>query len=423
MYQENLETMKQLDRMGLKFGDMIELNPLSGRCSEFKLNRTQYDFVCEKNFESLDSLTKKKVGTMNKEAFHVRLKEVETKDIQSRKNKRFIIESLSGGLIRLNGNLVQSAFVERGDVCEIGYNTLKFETFRDKEITTTQSLIHNNRSLIKSHLPILIEGETGVGKTRLAKKVHEKSGVKGRFVHINLSSFSENLIESELFGHEKGAFTGANQAKQGAFREANYGTLFIDEVDSLPLELQTKLLLFFDDYTARAVGGDKSYKVKTRLIFASGQSLLELVEKKRMRKDFYFRLTSGETFHLKSLREDPALIKSFCLEFAIENELLLSNSLVEFYQTLPWAGNFRQLKSHLELKKVLSKSHKIGFDENDEKLIVQSSQLTDISEYYLSLHELKVMYAKKIFYQCKKNYTHAARKLKISPKSLKSLLS
>ena len=160
------------------------------------------------------------------------------------------------------------------------------------------------QNLINSDLKILISGETGTGKSHLARKVHEKSGRLGEFVAINLSSFNPQLIESELFGHKKGSFTGAIHDKTGAFSMAKNGTLFLDEIDSLPLDLQTKLLTFIDNKKFRRVGDTKEESINTRLIFASGRPLEQLVEQGSFRKDLFFRLKSGHSVEMASLRND-----------------------------------------------------------------------------------------------------------------------
>ena len=120
----------------------------------------------------------------------------------------------------------------------------------------------------------------------------------GRFVHLNLSAFSQNLLESELFGHKKGAFTGAIKDYSGAIFEAREGTLFLDEIDSMNLDMQKKLLLFLDDKTYRVVGGGEK-KANVRLIFSSGQDLKKLVRKKLFRKDLYYRIISEFSNPLK----------------------------------------------------------------------------------------------------------------------------
>ena len=141
------------------------------------------------------------------------------------------------------------------------------------------------------------------------KKIHRDSGKVGRFVHLNLSSFSRELVESELFGHTKGAFTGAVLEKMGAIKEAHRGTLFLDEIDSIDLEIQTKLLTFLDHGEYRQVGGGVQ-KSSVRMIFSTGrENIKNLVEKGKIRLDFYYRIKNSLVINLPNLRDDKDLLK------------------------------------------------------------------------------------------------------------------
>ena len=161
----------------------------------------------------------------------------------------------------MNGSQVLHGIVQENDEIRIGYSKLRFIRKFNLCSKEENNYVHNFEIMNKSDLPILIEGETGVGKTSLARKLHENS-LRKNFVHINLSAFSPTLIESELFGHLRGSFTGAHSDKKGAFSKANGGTLFLDEIDSLPRELQVKLLNFLDDKEFIPVGSTVPQKNK-----------------------------------------------------------------------------------------------------------------------------------------------------------------
>ncbi|RPJ68885.1 MAG: sigma-54 factor interaction domain-containing protein [Alphaproteobacteria bacterium] len=278
--------------------------------------------------------------------------------------------------------------------------------------------------IIKSDLNIVIEGETGTGKTTLAKMIHEESGRSGRFVHLNLSSFAPSLIESEVFGHVKGAFTGAITEKRGAILEAHRGTLFLDEIDSLSIELQTKLLLFLDGHEFRSVGGSLPQKVDVRLIFASGTKMKTLIDQQKMRKDFYYRLTSGAVVPLMSLRDQTERIREICLEFEKNNFIILSSDLIDYYQQCPWPGNIRHLTSHLHKKKILSNGKKMILDRVDYDLLSDKVQACGFESHQLkSLEEIKMDYCLNVYMKADKNFLKASKLLDISPNTLKSLLS
>ena len=425
MIREQINISENMDSKGIKIGDKIKLNPIGGRRSTFTLNRTNIDFISQDKEVSTNSLSRKILGAMNKESFHVQLRQEKTIGKSNSYKMRFFIIVLEGGPVRLNGNYIFHGYIEIGDFLEIGHNTLSFLPADRPEGTCELDKSLNKYSrVIKSELPILIQGDTGIGKTSLAKRIHENSGQLGRFVHLNICSFSSNLIESELFGHVKGAFTGAINDKKGAIKEAEGGTLFIDEMDSLTIDMQTKLLLFLDNGYYRQVGSGVSSKVKTRLVFSTSRPLDMLVEKKLMRKDFYFRVSSGEQIILSSLRDSPFKIINYCHEYALKSNVILSTALLDFYKSLPWPGNYRQLKGHLDKKLVLSNSKKLIFDKVDEVLIQESSCLEDIDTKAKadSLKKIKVAHARKIFYQSDCKYKVAAEKLEISTKSLRSLL-
>src|SRR5690606_7636142 len=135
------------------------------------------------------------------------------------------------------------------------------------------------------------------------------------------------------------------------------------------VDLQTKLLTFLDNNRYRPVGENLEKEIKTRIIFASGRSLENLVQQGLFRKDFYFRLKSGHTIKLPSLRDDPGRVESVCNEFSLRNGITFTRRLLDFYKTLAWPGNLRQLYGHLEKKMVFSRISKLDFDELDEELI------------------------------------------------------
>ena len=158
---------------------------------------------------------------------------------------------------------------------------------------------------------VLITGESGTGKGVIARWIHENSSrAKGALLPVNCSAIPEQLLESEFFGHTKGAFTGADRARRGLFVEADHGTIFLDEIGELPPHMQTKLLSAIEEKTVRAIGSDQPRRVDTRVIAATNRDLPEMVKQGKFREDLYFRLAMFH-IHLPPLRERRADLPGF----------------------------------------------------------------------------------------------------------------
>ncbi|MET3289137.1 UNVERIFIED_CONTAM: PAS domain S-box-containing protein [Brevibacillus sp. OAP136] len=205
----------------------------------------------------------------------------------------------------------------------------------------------------KNDSPLLLLGESGVGKDVLAHYVHQHSGRSGDFVKINCGAIPDHLLESELFGYEKGAFTGANQSKEGLIELAHEGTIFLDEIGDLPYPLQVKLLNVLQDGKIRRLGGKESRRVDMRIIAATNCDLEEMVAQKRFRQDLYYRLNvlSITIPALRERHEDiPALIFTFLkkLEQKYQVENRVDGEALECLVTYSWPGNIRELKNVIE---------------------------------------------------------------------------
>lgn len=206
--------------------------------------------------------------------------------------------------------------------------------------------------LSNSNITVLINGESGTGKELVAHALHKHSPRRNsKFIALNMAAIPHDLIESELFGHEKGAFTGAAQRREGRFEQANGGTLFLDEIGDMPPEAQTRLLRVLADGEFYRVGGHTSVKVDVRIIAATHQNLEELVENNRFREDLYHRINVIRV-HLPKLsdrREDiPQLMTHFFHRAAKELEMepkLLSQQAEDFFCAMEWPGNVRQLEN------------------------------------------------------------------------------
>jgi len=203
-----------------------------------------------------------------------------------------------------------------------------------------------------SSIPILITGESGVGKEVIARAVHGSSERAGKaFVAVNCGAIPENLVESILFGHEKGSFTGASDKHLGKFQEANGGTLFLDEVGELPLDIQVKLLRALQESEIDPIGAKRSVKVDVRIVSATNRDLSQAVKEGRFREDLFYRLNVFpiEAPALRERREDiPALVDAFVRRFNVEEGKSVvgaSPETMAFLNAFDWPGNVRQLEN------------------------------------------------------------------------------
>ena len=218
-----------------------------------------------------------------------------------------------------------------------------------------------------SQIPVLIEGESGVGKELFARAIHGSGERKSKpFVAVNCGAIPDNLVESILFGHEKGAFTGATERHTGKFVEASGGTLFLDEVSELPLAAQVKLLRALQDGAVEAVGGRKPVKVDVRIISATNRKLLDRVKSSHFREDLFYRLHVLPLTipPLRARREDiPHLLRHFLSRFgAEENRTItgISGEAMAHLAQLDWPGNIRQLENAVYRAVVMSDGDQLG---------------------------------------------------------------
>ncbi|GAB4371497.1 MAG: hypothetical protein Kow00128_19440 [Deltaproteobacteria bacterium] len=218
-----------------------------------------------------------------------------------------------------------------------------------------------------SDLPVLIEGETGCGKELVSRGIHRVSGRRDRpFVVVNCGAISPELIESELFGHEKGAFTGATAQRKGAFEVAHGGTIFLDEIGELPLPLQPKLLRVLEQKEIKRVGGNEILPVDVRVVAATNRSLREEIARNTFRDDLYYRISTVTLSvpPLRERREDiPILAEHFLREasaFLGREAPVLSDAALEFLSAYPWPGNIRELRNAIQRAVVMGEGGPLG---------------------------------------------------------------
>ncbi|WP_035728276.1 sigma-54-dependent transcriptional regulator [Bradyrhizobium murdochi] len=235
---------------------------------------------------------------------------------------------------------------------------------------TMAAVLRTAQKAAASSIPVLIEGESGVGKELFARAIHGSGERKAKpFVAVNCGAIPDNLVESILFGHEKGAFTGATERHMGKFVEASGGTLFLDEVGELPLAAQVKLLRALQEGTVEAVGGRKPVKVDVRIISATNRKLLDLVKSGAFREDLFYRLHVLPLTipPLRMRREDiPHLLRHFLARFAAEENRTItgiSGEAVAHLAQLDWPGNIRQLENTVYRAVVMSESDQLGLSD------------------------------------------------------------
>ncbi len=275
------------------------------------------------------------------------------------------------GIERLQVSLrnALNASALKGELQRIKHSREGRLTFADiiTRSETMEGVLRTARKAASSTIPVLVEGESGVGKELFARAIHGSGERKSKpFVAVNCGAIPDNLVESILFGHEKGAFTGATERHTGKFVEASGGTLFLDEVSELPLPAQVKLLRALQEGAVEAVGGRKPVKVDVRIISATNRKLLERVKGGHFREDLFYRLHVLPLTipPLRMRREDiPHLLRHFLARFCAEEDRHItgiSGEAMAHLSQLEWPGNIRQLENAVYRAVVMSDSDQLG---------------------------------------------------------------
>ncbi len=284
------------------------------------------------------------------------------------------------------------------------------------------------RRVADSSTNVLITGESGTGKELVAKAIHYNSERRDApFVPVNCAAIPDTLLESELFGHTKGAFTDAKSDKRGLFEEASGGTLFLDEISELPLMLQAKLLRAIQEREIRRVGATRAVPVDVRIIAATNLALADEVKAKRFREDLYYRLNVIEIRMppLRDRREDiPLLVDAFlrkCAEAGQKEPHAMSESALALLMDYPWPGNVRELENVIERAVTLARGEKIL--PQDLPPAVQGARgerrvLDEAAERTLPLQEVEQEYIQRILEKTGGNKYQAAQVLGIDRKTL-----
>ena len=272
---------------------------------------------------------------------------------------------------------------------------------------------------------VLIQGESGTGKELIARAIHFKgSFASNPFVAVNCGGIPENLMESELFGYEKGAFTGANESKIGLFQAANGGTIFLDEIGTAPLAVQTRLLRVLQEKEVTRIGSQKAHKIDVRVISATNNDLYEMVQKGSFREDLYYRLNvvSIETKPLRERKNDiRPLITTFIKKYGIEYgkpNCTISDKAIEILLRHSWPGNVRELENIIQ-RMIIMCDYAIDIVDIPDYLKYQ--QPTE-GETLKPLKDIEKDHILKVLHAVGDNKTKAAEILQIDRKTLRQKL-
>jgi len=287
-----------------------------------------------------------------------------------------------------------------------------------------QSVFAQIKNVAKTDVNVFIEGQSGTGKELVSRAVHFNSARKnGPFIAINCSAIPENLLESELFGHIRGAFTGAVETMKGVFEQANGGTLLLDEIAEMPFVLQAKLLRVIETWEIKSLGSDKVRKVDVRLISATNQNIKELIKQKKFREDLYYRIATV-TITLPPLNERrddvPLLTDHFLKKFSEKNNRTISISpeALNLLMRNDWKGNVRELENVIERALISSENNKLVPGDFKFLQVTENSDNPFTNMDSISLNDVEKMYIKKVLEENNWNKLKAAQVLGIDRKTL-----
>ena len=293
-------------------------------------------------------------------------------------------------------------------------------------------LLNEIQRLANSDISVLVTGESGTGKELVSKAIHTNSARSNEpFIPINCAAIPAELLESELFGYEKGAFSGANKTKFGLFEIANKGTLFLDEIGEMPLLLQSKLLRVVEDMKIRRIGGTKEIEIDIRIVCSTNKDLKKEIELQKFRNDLYFRLAAYtiQTPPLRDHLSDLPLLVNKILEKKQKKLYSVSNDIYKVFSSYNWPGNVRELENVIERLLLFSNNNSLDIRYIPKEIlgsepirVVDPSQ-NENEEVSLSLEEIEKTHILKILHNCNGDKVAAANVLGIGLKTLYRKLS
>lgn len=296
----------------------------------------------------------------------------------------------------------------------------------DKIIGTSKPIlkaIELAQKVAPTETTVLLTGETGTGKEVFAQAIHQASACNNQnFVAINCSAFSRELLENELFGHKAGAFTGATKDQKGLFEEAHKGTIFLDEIGEMAIELQAKILRVLETGEFLRVGDTKPIKVKVRIIAATNRNLAEEITKEHFRRDLFYRL-SVFTIELPALRDRnkdiQLLAKFYVASFALKSNrkpLVLTEEYLRALENNEWKGNIRELKNVIERSVILANNDQLDLDTLPQEIQYGKSSSKTLSAF--SMASIEKLHIQKVLNHTDGNKAETARLLEIGVATL-----
>jgi two-component system response regulator HydG len=288
-------------------------------------------------------------------------------------------------------------------------------------------------TVANSEASVLITGESGTGKELVARALHDRSGRRGPFLAVNCAAIPENLLESELFGHTRGAFTDARTDRAGLFTEASGGTLFLDEIGEMPLGMQPKILRALQERKVRPVGASREVSFDSRLITATNKDLEEEIAKKRFREDLYYRINVVpiEMPPLRARGNDVLMLAQYFFERSARNNgtkpLRIGREVAECFLRYPWPGNVRELENCVERMIAVARYDETTSDDLPAKIRDhrpdELAATTDETSDFPSLAIMEERYVRKVLAATGGNKTMAARILKLDRRTLSRKLA
>ena len=346
--------------------------------------------------------------------------------------KPFTVEEIE---VKIDKALAAIKLIKENQVLHLENEYLREqEQYHFSEIVGQSPPMHHIYDLVEkvapANSPVLILGESGTGKELIARAIHYNSPRKDSpFVKVNCAALAEGVLESELFGHEKGAFTGAIRRKPGRFEIAGEGTIFLDEISEISLSTQVKLLRVLQEKEFERVGGTETLKMKARLVAASNQNLEVLISEKKFRKDLYYRL-NVVSLHLPPLRERsediPLLVHHFIKKYNQESGKKVQGitpEAMKFLINYTWPGNIRELENVIERAIVLTSQPNIDLDDLPQNIIKRNALQSNDGQEDESLMKRIEEYEKNLIFNAlmktKGNISRAAESLGIKRTTLR----